>query len=127
MYRKRINEERKRQDLSVKDMADRSALGTTKETISRFLNGEIHDTHLSTLLDMGAAVGLAPHELFMDASTAADFKTFLEAKITNINNSAELELLRIKTADQEREIALLEERLAHKDELIAVYKHFVKN
>ena len=127
MYRERINEERKKLGLSAKAMAERSTLKVTEETIGRFLSGKINDPHLSTLMDMGAAVGLAPYELFMDSLTAADFKLFLETKLRNIDNAAELEVLRIKTAAQEQQIALLEERLAHKDELLSVYKLFCKD
>ncbi len=127
MYRDRINEEKKKLGLSTKTMAERSALNLTEETISRFLSGKINDPHLSTLLDMGATVGLSPYELFMDSLTAADFKLFLETKLRNIDNAAELEVLRIKTAEQEQQIARLEERLAHKDELLSVYKLFCKD
>ena len=127
MYRERINEERKKLGLSAKAMAERSTLKVTEETIGRFLSGKINAPHLSTLMDMGAAVGLAPYELFMDSLTAADFKLFLETKLRNIDNAAELEVLRIKTAEQEQQIALLEERLSHKDELLSVYKLFCKD
>ena len=39
---------------------------------------------------------------------------------------AELEMLRAKTAAQDTEIALLKERLQHKEELLAVYNYFTK-
>lgn len=125
MYRDRIIETKKAKGISTKTMSERSVLHLPEETISRFLNGKINDPHVSTLLDTGATVGLAPYELFMDASTAAEFRLFLESKVTNIDNSAELEVLRIQTAEQAHKIELLEEKLRAKEELLSVYKHFV--
>lgn len=125
MYRDRVIEAKKALGISTKTMSERSVLHLPEETISRFLNGKINDPHVSTLLDTGATVGLAPYELFMDAATAAEFRLFLESKITNIDNSAELEVLRIQTAEQAHKIELLEEKLKAKEELISVYKHFI--
>ena len=126
MYRERILEAKKAQGISTKQMSERSVLHLPEETISRFLTGKTTDPHISTILDLAAIVGLAPHELFMDEVTAAEFRMFLESKITNIDNSAELEVLRIQTAEQTHQIELLEEKLRAKEELLEVYKHFVK-
>ena len=79
------------------------------------------------MLDVCETVGLAPYELFMDARTAAEFKLFLETRLSDIDNAAELEMLRTKTAAQEVEIRILNERLQHKEELLAVYSYFTKN
>lgn len=125
MFRDRLLEAKKAAGLSAKTMAEQSKLHTAEETITRILTGKIADPHVSTLLDCGAIVGLAPYELFMDATTAQEFRLFLEAKITNIDNSAELELLRIQTAEQNRKLELMEIELAHVKKLLKVYEHFV--
>ncbi len=125
MYRDRIIEAKKTLGISAKTMSERSVLHTPEETISRFLTGKINDPHVSTLLDTGATVGLAPYEIFMDSVTAASFRLFLELREKNIDNSAELELLRIKTAELEAENLLLKTKLEAKEELLSVYKHFV--
>ena len=126
MYRDRINEQRKILGLSIKAMSERSALHLPEETISRFLSSKNHDARVSTMLDVCETVDLQPYELFMDALTAARFKLFLEAKVSDIDNTAELEMLRTKTAAQEAEIALLKERLQHKDEIIALHNYYNK-
>ena len=133
MYRDRILEAKKAQGISTKTMSERSVLHLPEETISRFLTGKTADPHISTILDLAAIVGLAPHEPFMDEITAADFKLFLETRLTNIDNAAELELLKIRVAELEntlcerdKEIIGLKKDLEHKDELLEVYKHFVK-
>ena len=133
MFRDRLLEAKKAACLSAKTMAEQSTLHTAEETITRILTGKIADPHVSTLMDLAAIVGLAPYELFMDATTALEFRLFLEAKITNIDNSAELELLRIQTAEQAQHIAKLESDLdhancviKHQEKTIKIYDHFIK-
>lgn len=127
MYRDRILEQKKILGISTKTMSERSKLNLPEETISRVLSNKTHDSRVSTVLDIGETVGLEPYELFMDARTAAEFKLFLETRLSDIDNAAELEMLRAKTASQETEIRLLNERLQHKEELLAVYAYFTKS
>ena len=126
MYRDRILEAKAALGLSSKQMAERSKLHTTEETIHRFLTGKTNDIHISTLMDLADIVGLAPHELFMEKSIADEFRLFVESKVTNLNHTAELEALRITVAEQAHKIEHLEIDLRHKDELLDLYKHFVK-
>lgn len=133
MFRDRLLEAKKAAGLSAKTMAEQSTLHTAEETITRILTGKIADPHVSTLMDLAAIVGLAPHELFMDAATSAEFRLFLEAKITNIDNSAELELLRIQNAENAQQIAKLQSELdhancviKHQEKTIKIYDHFIK-
>ena len=126
MYRDRIIEKKKILGISIKTMSERSKLHLPEETISRFLSNKSHDSRISTMLDVCETVGLEPYELFMDAITAAAFKLFLEARVSDIDHIAELEMLRAKTAAQEAEIALLKERIQHKDEIIAIHNYYNK-
>ena len=107
MFIDRIKEEKARLGITTRAMAEASKLHITEETMSRFLNGKISDPHVSTLVDIGDTVGLAPYELFMDAVTAREFREYLTAKIKNIDNAAELELLRIRSAEIEHKNAEL--------------------
>ena len=126
MYRDRILEAKAALGLSSKQMAERSKLHTTEETIHRFLTGKTNEIHISTLMDLADIVGLAPHELFMEKSIADEFRLFVESKVTNLDHTAELEALRITVAEQAHKIEHLEIDLRHKDELLDLYKHFVK-
>jgi hypothetical protein len=107
-------------------MSERSLLHTPEETISRFLNGKINDPHVSTLIDTGATVDLAPYEIFMDSVTAAEFRLFLESREKNIDNSAQLEVLKIKTAELEAENLLLKTKLEHKEELLQSKEELIR-
>lgn len=125
MYRDRIKEEKKRLGISSKSMAARSELQVQEETISRFLSGKTADPGTNVTLDLGATVGLKPYEIFMDATTAAEFAAFLELKSKSeeteadrIRIIAENETLKTTNAALATEIDTLRMKLAHRDELI---------
>ena len=80
MFRDRLNEEKKRLNISAKSMALNYKLHIPEETISRVLSGKTSDPGINTVLDLGETVGLAPHELFMDATLAEEFRAFLDLK-----------------------------------------------
>ena len=72
-------------------------------------------------------------DILADTNIVLSPKTLAEvqetAEVANAERDlllAELEMLRAKTSAQETEIALLKERLQHKDELLAVYNYFTK-
>lgn len=125
MYRCRINEEKKRLGISAKSMSDRSKLHLPDETISRVLSGKTADPGVSTVLDIGDTVGLAPYELFMDATQAAEFKAYLELRSKSdeteaerIRIVAENEVLKSTNLALTTELETLKIRLAYNEELL---------
>ena len=133
MYRDRILEEKNRLNLSVKTMSDISSLHLPEETIRRVLSGKTADPGIGTVLDIVSTVGMKPYEAFMDATLAAEFRTFLELKTIGeesekerIRIIAENENLRATNAGLVDRIRVLEIQLAHKEELVKVYEHFTK-
>lgn len=133
MFRERILEEKKRLNLSVRTMADTSRMHLSEETISRFLTGKTTDPGIETFVDLAGTVGLKPYEAFMDATLAAEFRTFLELK--SRSEESEAERIRI-VADNENlkatnaglidRIRVLEMQLAHKDEIIELHNNYSK-
>ena len=131
MFRDRLNEEKKRLNISAKSMAVKSKLHIPEETISRVLSGKTSDPGISTVLDLGETVGLAPHELFMDATLAAEFRAFLElkskieeTKAERIRIVAENESLKTTNVALTNRITFLEMELKHKDELISLHNSY---
>jgi transcriptional regulator with XRE-family HTH domain len=129
----RIAEEKKKQGLTNRILAERSKIGVSEETISRITSCKLNDTSLANVLDITDSLGLKPYEVFMDETLAAEFRAFLELK----NKSDETESERIKMlADNENlkevnagltnKLAILEVKLACQDELLLVYRHFTK-
>lgn len=133
MFRERILEEKKRLNFSARTMSDMSKLHIPEETISRVLSGKTADPGISTVLDLAEAVGLKPYEVFMDATLAAEFKTFLELKSMSeeteaerIRIIAENETLKATNAGLVDRIRVLETLISHKDEIIALHNHYNK-
>lgn len=125
MYRERINEEKKRLGITAKSMSERSKLRLPDETISRVLSGKTADPGISTVLDIGDTVGLAPYEIFMDSTMAAEFKVYLELKSKNdeteaerIRILAENELLKSTNLSLASENDKLKMEIAYKDRLL---------
>ena len=133
MFRERILEEKKRLNLSARTMSDMSKLHIPEETISRVLSGKTADPGISTVLDLAESVGLKPYEVFMDATLATEFKTFLELKSRSeeteaerIRIIAENESLRATNVGLVDRIRVLEIQLSHKEEIIALHNYYNK-
>ena len=131
MWRERIKAEKKRLGISAKSMSDMSSLHITEETISRVLSAKTNDPSVKVVLDMGGTVGLAPYEIFMDATLAAEFKTFLDLKSKSeeteaerIRIIAENENLKTTNTALTQKIEVLEMKLGHKDELLELHDFY---
>jgi transcriptional regulator with XRE-family HTH domain len=140
MWNERIIEAKKAKGMSTKAMSEKTLGHLPERTITRILSGETPNPRIDTIIELGAAVGLTPQELFADTNAIAATETLVEVKETlaEVKENAEvveaekgiaiaeLEMLRAKAAAQEKEIALLKEKLQHKEELLAVYNYFTK-
>lgn len=133
MFRERIVEEKKKLGITAKSMSERSRLHTPEETISRVLSGKTADPGVNTVLDVGETVGLAPYEIFMDSTLAAEFRAFLELKSKSeeteaerIRIIAENEDLKIINTTLSQKIEKLEMQLQHKDELLELHDFYRK-
>lgn len=133
MFRDRINEEKKRLNISARSMSERSKLHIPEETISRVLSGKTNDPGVSTVLDLGDTVGLAPYELFMDSTLATEFRTYLELKSKSEENEAERiriiaenETLKTTNLSLAAEIDMLKMEIKYKDKIIALHDYYNK-
>ena len=133
MFRERILEEKKRLNLSTRTMSDTSRLHLPEETIHRVLSGKTADPGINTVLDLAETVGLNPYEAFMDATLAAEFRAFLDFKFKSeeteaerIRIVAENESLKATNAGLIDRIRVLEMKLEHKEEIIALHNYYNK-
>ena len=126
MFQERILEEKKRLNLSTKTMSDTSRLHLPEETIRRVLSGKTADPGVGTVLDLAETVGLKPYELFMDATLAAEFRTFLELKSRIGETEAERIKIIADNAGLVDRIRVLEMQLSHKEEIIALHNYYNK-
>ena len=130
MWRDRILEVIEAKGIRTKFIAGRT--GLSEKTVKRILQGKAKTPYVSNVLEIGAAVGLSPVEIFSETGlvigdqdlTALQAKVdMLSIELALVNESslelkgtiaaltAELDLLRIKLEHKE-------ELLKHKDEII---------
>ncbi len=147
MWIDRILEAKQAQGLTPKMMSERTQNHLPERTIIRILNGETQAPRIDTIIELGLSVGLSAQELFADTNIVAATETLAEVKeeLVEVQEqldaaiettevvvaekniaAAEIDMLRAKAAAQETEIALLKEKLRHKEELLAVYNYFTK-
>ena len=140
MWNERIIEAKKAQGITPKMMSERTHGHLPERTIIRILNGETPNPRIDTIIELGASVGLTPQELFADTNVVVASETLVEVKenLAEVIESAEvveaekklavaeLDALRARVAAQDTEIAVLKEKLRHKEELLAVYNYFTK-
>ena len=125
-----LKELKKVSGMTYEEIADAS--NTPESTIKRIFSGKCEPL-ASTLYRIVKALGGSLDDILADTNIILSPKTLAEVTVTaEVAKAerdlllAELEMLRAKTSAQETEIALLKERLQHKDELLAVYNYFTK-
>jgi transcriptional regulator with XRE-family HTH domain len=145
MWNERIIEAKKAQNITPKMMSERTRGHLPERTIIRILSGETPNPRIDTIIELGAAVGLTPQELFADTNVVVATETLVEVKETlaevqetaeaveteKDNVLAENEALKARNISLETEIQGLKDELArkesqHKDELLALVKYFTK-
>ncbi len=136
MWRDRIIETRKAKGITIKMMAERTPSQLTVETITRILNERTDDPRISTVLALGAAVGLSPWELFAETTDLIAYQSYLTLQAEIDALKADKEAL---TAENEalknngnEVVALKVENdrlrltLEHKEEIIALHNYYNK-
>lgn len=116
--------------MTYEQIAEKSK--TSLSTVKHIFAGDCEPL-ASTLYRIVTAMNGSLDEVLADTNVVLSTKTLIEvqenAEAVEAERNlilAELEMLRSKTTTQEAEILLLREKLHHKEELLAVYKHFTK-
>lgn len=125
-----LKELKKVSGMTYEEIADAS--NTSLSTIKNIFGGKCEPL-ASTLYRIVKALGGSLDDILADTNIVLSPKTLAEvtesAEVAEAERNlllAELKMLRAKTIAQDTEIALLKERLQHKDELLAVYNYFTK-
>ena len=131
MWLDNLKELKKMSKMTSKQIAERTNL--PERTVSRIFSGETDHPRVDTIHIIVSALGGTLNEVFADTNVIVATESLVEVKATvGVVEAerdlilAENEMLKAKTAAQETEIALLKERLQHKEELLAVYNYFTK-
>ena len=136
MWRDVIIEAKKAKNITTKMMAD--AVRLPEQTITRILSGKTATPRIDTVLDMGAAVGLTPLELFSDTTAVLSDKnlSLLQEELDTANAtldalraeytalSEEATDLKVKLVSLQAENDMLKIKLEHKDEIIDLHNYY---
>lgn len=127
----RIKEAKSANNVTVKQMSERIGLPT--KTIERILAGKTQTPYIDTVLDLGAAVGLTPKEIFTETGTVLgeqDLSAYqaeadmLRSEISTL--TADNVDLKLKVASLQAELDLLKLKLEHKEQIIALHERYVR-
>ena len=126
----RIKEAKSANNVTVKQMSERIGLPT--KTIERILAGKTQTPYIDAVLDLGAAVGLTPKEIFTETGTVLgeqDLSAYqaeadmLRSEISTL--TADNVDLKLKVASLQAELDLLKLKLEHKEQIIALHERYV--
>lgn len=136
MWRDRIVEAKKEKNITTKMMSEKVRL--PDQTITRILSGKTETPRIDTVLDLGAAVGLSPWELFSDTTSVISGKnlSILQEELDNANAalkalqaefaslSEEHTVLKLKIVSLQAENDMLRMKLEHKEEIIRLHNYY---
>lgn len=131
MWRERIIEAKQRQNISTKTMSERSRV--PENTIKRILAGKTDNPYITTVLSLGASVGLSSMELFSETTSVlgdndlATLQKELDAAQSTMQSLTE-EIARLTDENgalRDKVVSLTTQISTHKDEIISLYKEIV--
>lgn len=136
MWREKIIEAKKAKNITTKMMSERVRL--PEQTITRILSGRTSTPRIDSVLDLGAAVGLSPSDLFAETTSVLGDKNLvtlqeeldqanaalaaLQAEFASL--SEENTDLKVKNVTLNAENDLLRLKLEHKEEIIRLHNRY---
>jgi transcriptional regulator with XRE-family HTH domain len=131
MWLDNLKDLKKSTGMSSKQIAEKT--GLPERTVARIFSGDTDSPYVDTLHRIVTILGGSLDDILADTKAVVTTESIVELKenveVVEAERDLilkELDMLRAKTAAQEAEIALLRERLQHKEELLAVYNYFTK-
>lgn len=136
MWREKIIEAKKANNITTKMMSEKVRL--PEQTITRILTGKTATPRIDTVLDLGASVGLSTWELFSNTTSVLVDKSLLtlqeeldqsKAALSALQSeyaslSEELTKLKLDYVKLQAENNLLNVKLEHKDEILALHDYY---
>ena len=140
MWREVVIATRKAKGITIKMMSERTSAHITAETITRILNETTSDPHISTVLEIGASVGLSPWELFAEPTMLVAYQSYLTLQAELDALKAERDALAAENAKLKQDVdkatneaatlrvenERLSLKLEHKDEVINLQKDIIE-
>ena len=131
MWREKIIETRKANNITIKMMSERTTSHIPEETITRILKGKTEFPRIDTVLELGESVGLSPWQLFAETTSVLGDKNIAvqQEEIERLNADIEVfrtknDILETKVSTLTTELEILKRELQHKEELLALHNHY---
>lgn len=133
MWLDKIIEAKEAKGITTKQMAEKIKT-LPEETIRRILSGKTKTPRIDTVLDLGASVGLSPHEIFGESTAYVGGESFkaLQAELDIIK--AERDSMAVENKELKDEVVslshendILKIKLELKDEIISTHKYYINS
>ena len=127
MWRERIIEAKKAQNLTTKTMSERSPSHMPPETINRILNTKTEFPRIDSVLDLCVQVGLSPLELFAETTSLVSDRRLasLQDELEELKN--ERDALIAENGALKNKVETLRDKVdSLKDEIIATHNYYHK-
>ena len=120
MWREKIIEAKKAKNITTKMMSERTPSHIPVETIARILTAKTEFPRIDTVLELGAAVGLSPWELFAET-------TSLVGDRSHSAMQAKIDALIAENCELKDKVNTLRDKIdSLKDEIIATHNYYTK-
>ena len=131
MWLENLKELKKAKGMTTRQIADATKI--PESTIKRIFAGETEDPYISTIHRIVTVLGGSLDHILADTNAVLAPEKVAEVKETaEVAEAerdlvlAELEMLRAKTIEQEKEILILKERVFQQDRILALIDYFAK-
>ena len=131
MWLENLKELKKAKGMTTKQIADATKI--PESTIKRIFSGDTDNPYVDTVRRIAIALDSTLDEIFAETKVVVATETLAEVKENTEVVEAErdlvlteLEMLRAKTLEQEKEILVLKERVLQQDRILSLIDYFAK-
>ena len=117
MWLENLKELKKAKKMTSKQISDATKI--PESTIKRIFSGETDNPYVDTVRRIAIALNSSLDEIF------AETKVIVATEAVKETNE-ELDMLRAKTIEQEKEILVLKERVLQQDRILSLIDYFAK-
>ena len=131
MWLENLKELKKAKGMTCKQIADATKI--PESTIKRIFAGDTDNPYVDTVRRIAIALDSSLDKIFAETKVVVATETLAEVKenaeVVEAKNKlviAELEMLRAKTIEQEKEILVLKEKVLQQDRILSLIDYFAK-
>ena len=131
MWLENLKELKKSKGMTTKQIADATKI--PESTLKRIFSGETDDPYVSTIHRIVTVLGGSLDHILADTNAVLATASLAEVKenaeVVEAERDlvlVELEMLRSKTVEQEKEILVLKERVLQQDRILSLIDYFAK-